>query len=134
MLNLSNSKLAYLALRFAFGISFLVHGAIRFPKLSGFANGMSAQFSETLLAGFPSLAFAYIIPFAEVLIALTILIGGKFIRWGSFSGILLMGGIMFGTCILEKWEILPSQLIHMLVFFLILTNRHTPEPADVRAD
>ncbi|MDF1741960.1 MAG: hypothetical protein P1U86_22555 [Verrucomicrobiales bacterium] len=134
MSQLSNSRLAYLGLRFAFGISLLVHGSIRFPKLQAFATGMAGQFDGTLLDGFPSLTFAYVIPFAETLIALSILIGWKVIRWGAFSGLLLMGGIMLGTCMLEKWELLPSQLIHMLIFYIILMNPHTPGIAIARKD
>ena len=125
MLTLSNSKLAYFGLRFAFGISFLFHGAVRFPKLNAFAEGMSGRFDGTILSGFPSLGFAYIIPFAEVAIALSILAGWKLVRWGAFCGCLLMAGIMTGTCILKQWDILPSQLIHLLIFYLILVNPNT---------
>jgi thiosulfate dehydrogenase [quinone] large subunit len=125
--SITNSLLAYWGLRFAFGISFLVHGAVRFPKLSEFAHGLSGQFEGTLLGGFPALAFAYMIPFAEVLIALAILAGGRFIRWGAFAGCLLMGGIMFGTCFLEKWELLASQLLHLALFYVILLNPYTPD-------
>ncbi|MFC7337327.1 DoxX family protein [Haloferula chungangensis] len=126
MKHASNSLLAYWGLRFAFGLSFLVHGGVRLPKLQAFAKGMSAQFQETFLAGLPSLAMAYVIPIAEVCIALSILAGGKFIRWGAFAGCVLMGVLMTGTSLLEKWDLLPSQLIHLLVFYLILHNPHTP--------
>lgn len=124
---ISNSQLAYYGLRFGFGVPFLVHGAVRFPKLNDFANGLAGQFEGTLIGGFPALGFAYMIPFAEVLIALAILRGGAFIRWGAFAGCLLMGGIMFGTCFLEKWDLLASQLIHLALFYAILLNPNTPE-------
>ncbi|MGD7653444.1 MAG: DoxX family protein [Verrucomicrobiales bacterium] len=127
MQKFSNSLLAYWGLRFAFGLSILVHGAVRFPKLAAFANGMSGQFDDTLLAGFPSLAFAYAIPFLEAGVGLALLLGGRFIRWGAFAGCLLMGGIMFGTCSLEKWDLLPSQLIHLALFYALLMNPHTPD-------
>tara|TARA_B100001971_G_scaffold168508_1_gene159911 strand:+ start:4316 stop:4768 length:453 start_codon:yes stop_codon:yes gene_type:complete len=127
MKTLSNSQLAYLGLRLAFGLSILVHGAVRVPKLAAFANGMSSQFDGSLLAGFPSLAFAYAIPFLEAGVGLTLLLGGRFIRWGAFTGCLLMGGIMFGTGMLEKWELLPSQLIHLGLFYAVLMNPHTPD-------
>ncbi len=104
----------------------LTHGAVRLPKLPGFAEGMSGQFDGTFLAGFPSLAFSYLIPFAEVAVGLCVMIGWKVIRWGAFGGCLLMGGIMFGTCVLEKWELLASQLVHLALFYAILMNPHTP--------
>jgi thiosulfate dehydrogenase [quinone] large subunit len=124
---ITNSFLAYSGLRLAFGLSLLVHGAIRFPKWAGFAEGMAAQFDGTLLAGFPALGFAYFIPLAEALIGLSLLVGGRFIRWGAFAGCLLMGGIMFGTGMLEKWELLASQLIHLALFYAILMHPLTPD-------
>ncbi|WP_411827953.1 DoxX family protein [Luteolibacter sp. AS25] len=127
MTQITNSKLAYLGIRIAFGISMIFHGGIRFPKLDSFATGMSGQFSETFLAGFPALSFAYLIPFVEVAVGLSLLIGWKVICWGAFTGCLLMGGIMLGTCVLEKWELLPSQLIHLFLFYTILNNPNTPD-------
>ncbi len=127
MQKISNSLLAYWGLRFSFGLSIMVHGAIRFPKWSAFANGMAGQFEGTLLGGFPALLFAYAIPPIEAIVGLAILLGSRFIRWGAFAGCLLMGSIMFGTCFLEKWDLLPSQLIHLALFYVILLNPHTPE-------
>ena len=63
----------------------------------------------------------------EAGVGLTLLLGGRFIRWGAFTGCLLMGGIMFGTGMLEKWELLPSQLIHLGLFYAVLMNPHTPD-------
>ncbi|MGE9270017.1 MAG: DoxX family protein [Verrucomicrobiales bacterium] len=105
----------------------MVHGAVRLPKLEAFATGMASNFEGSLLAGFPSLAFAYLIPFAETAVGLALLIGGRVIRWGAFGGCLLMAGIMFGTCLLEKWELLPSQLIHVILFYLVLMHPSTAD-------
>ncbi|MDQ8195723.1 hypothetical protein QEH59_14910 [Coraliomargarita sp. SDUM461004] len=126
-LKITNSMLAYWGLRIAFGLSLLIHGAIRLPKLASFAQGMAGQFDGTFLAGGLALAFAYVIPFAETLIALCVLLGGRVIRWGAFAGCMLMGGIMFGTGVLEKWELLPSQLIHLAFFYAILMHPLTPD-------
>ena len=130
---IANSLLAFWGLRFAFGLSFLMHGAVRFPKLSSFAEGLSGQFDGTFLGGIPALSFAYVIPMAEVLIGVSILAGGRLIRWGAFAGCILMGGILFGTCLLEKWELLGSQLIHLAFFYLILTNPHTLDISDSKS-
>lgn len=106
------------------GASFFVHGAVRVPKLQKFATGLSSQFDGTLLAGFPATVAAYSIPLLEVAIGLTILIGWKLSRYGLAAGILLMGLVMMGTCILEKWELLPSQIIHAVAFYLLLISPH----------
>lgn len=127
---MKNTLLAYYGLRFAFGLCFTAHGAVRLPKLKTFAEGMAGQFEGTFLAGFPALSFAYMIPIAEVAIGLSILIGAQVIRWGAFAGCLLMGGIMFGTCIIEKWDLLASQLIHLGFFYFILSHPQTPDPSN----
>ncbi len=125
--NLSNKKLAYLCFRISIGLAMFVHGAIRLPKLSQFANGMAETFSGSIVAGFPALSMAYLIPIAEVATGLLILIGGKAVRWGLALGILTMGLLMVGTCLIEKWEILPSQLLHAVAFYLLLINPNTEE-------
>ncbi|WP_343764301.1 hypothetical protein [Gangjinia marincola] len=108
------------------GISFAAHGAVRIPKLHDVAQGISDQFAETVLSGMPSLTMGYVIPIAEVVCGMFILVGNRVMRYGLAGGILLMGVLMFGTCILEKWEWLPSQLLHALAFYLLLQNKHTP--------
>lgn len=130
LVNIPNKQLAYILVRISFGVSFFTHGAVRFPKLQEFATGMASQFNETILAGFPSLSFSYIIPFAEAATGLLILLGGKMARYGLALGALTIGGIMFGTCILEKWELLSSQLIHLTLIYLLLINPYTAEPEE----
>tara|TARA_R100000027_G_C2250170_1_gene94114 strand:- start:2190 stop:2603 length:414 start_codon:yes stop_codon:yes gene_type:complete len=132
--SISNSQLAYTGLRIAFGVSFLIHGAVRLPKWAGFAEGMASQFSDTFIAGPPVLFFAYLIPLLETLIGLSLLIGWRVIRWGAFSGCLLMGCIMFGTGLLEKWELLPSQLIHLALFYAILMHPLTPDSRQAKRE
>jgi len=70
----------------------------------------------------PALLFQQITP---AFVSFGALLG--IIRWGGFAGCLLMDGIMLGTCVLEKWDLLASQLIHLYLFYVILTNPNTPE-------
>ncbi len=126
--SLTNKHLAFLCARLAFGISFMTHGMVRLPKLNGFAHGISERFADTFLAGFPSLSVGYVIPIVETLAGLAIVLGGRFVRWGLVAGILLMGALMFGTCVLEKWSLLVSQLVHLAVFYMLLINPHCPGP------
>lgn len=127
---LSNTALAYQSARLAVGASILVHGAVRLPKLSGFAEGMAGQFSETIVAGFPALSMAYLIPFVEVLVGVLILIGRTATRYGLALGILLMGLLMVGCCLIENWTPLVSQLVHLIAFYLLLLNPMTRGPED----
>ena len=45
---LLDRKLAYLMLRFTLGLNILMHGFVRMPHLSAFADGMVKLFAETL--------------------------------------------------------------------------------------
>lgn len=112
--------MAYHVARLAFGASILVHGAVRFPKLSAFAEGLSSQFDGTIVAGFPALALAYIIPFVEAGAGVMILAGRPLVRYGLAVVGLLMGVLMVGTGLIENWAILPSQLLHLVFAYLLL--------------
>ncbi|KQC33598.1 hypothetical protein AAU57_09905 [Nonlabens sp. YIK11] len=125
---MSNKKLAYHSFRLAMGISILIHGAVRIPKLTQVADGISAEFADTLLQGTPSLIAGYFIPLAELLVGIGILIGWKVIRYALAAGIALMGILMIGTCLIENWAALPSQIIHAIAFYLLLMSSLTWQP------
>jgi len=103
---------AYLLGRLAIGLSFFGHGLVRLPKLTGFSNWMMEQFSKSHLPDFLVLPFSYVLPFLEFISGLLILIG-LFTR----QGLLLAGAVslalIFGSTMIENWEALPSQLIHV---------------------
>lgn len=113
-------RLTFRLFLYGFAVSFFVHGAVRFPKLAQFAEGMSQRFEGTLLAGWPSLSFAYLIPFLECASAVLLMLPSR--KWslkGAQLGVLTMSGIMIGTCLIEQWNLLTSQLLHTLVFLVI---------------
>ncbi|MBC2603739.1 DoxX family protein [Puniceicoccus vermicola] len=125
---MDNHKLAYLCCRISLGLGFFMHGAVRLPKLGSFAEGISSEFAETLLSGYPSLAAGFVIPIVEAASGILILLGGKFIRWGLAAGALLMGVLMFGSGLIENWSAVMAQLVHLGIFYLLLINRYTPGP------
>lgn len=114
-----DTKWAYLLGRLAIGLSFFGHGLVRLPKLSGFSQWMMGQFSKSYLPDFLILPFSYALPILEFLSGLLILIG-LFTR----QGLLLAGAIslalIFGTTMIENWEALPSQLIHVAFLSVLL--------------
>ncbi|MDP0491408.1 MAG: DoxX family protein [Verrucomicrobiota bacterium JB023] len=123
--NLTNEQLAYHCARLAMGVSLFTHGAVRVPKITQFVSGMAKGYEGTLIGGFPAHAAGYLIVLLEVAVGLSLLIGGRVIRWGLAAGIILMGILMFGTCLIEKWANLPSQIVHLIIFYLLLINRQT---------
>ncbi|MGF7233255.1 hypothetical protein [Arachidicoccus sp.] len=124
-MKISNQQLAYHSTRIAIGISILVHGAVRFPKLNFFAHSHLIMFEHTFIAGPPTLIMCYIIPFLEAATGLLILMGGKLTRYGLTLGIVTMGILMFGATLAEKFDILISMLLHVIIFYLLLINKNT---------
>ena len=110
---------AYLLSRLAIGLSFFGHGLVRLPKLAGFSNWMVGQFSKSFLPEVLIVPFSYVLPFAEF-IAGTLIILGLFTRQGLILAGLVSLALIFGTTMIENWEALPSQLIHVAFLSLLL--------------
>ncbi|WP_316830640.1 DoxX family protein [Pedobacter aquatilis] len=114
-----DKNLAYLLSRLAIGLSFFGHGLVRLPKLAGFSNWMTGQFSKSFLPDFLVLPFSYLLPILEFVSGLMIILG-LFTK----QGLLLAGGVslvlIFGTTMIENWEALPSQLIHVAFLSILL--------------
>ena len=128
-MQLSNQQLAYHGTRLAIGLSILFHGAIRIPKLSFFAHSHLAMFEHTFIAGTPTLIVCYLIPFLEASTGLLVLIGGKLTRYGLLLGITTMGILMFGASVSEKFDLLISMLLHLIVFYTLLNRPFTSDPS-----
>ncbi|MFC4212036.1 DoxX family protein [Pedobacter lithocola] len=110
---------AYLLSRLAIGLSFFGHGLVRLPKLEGFSNWMMGQFSKSLLPDFLVLPFSYALPILEFAAGLLILIG-LFTKQGLLLAGVVSLALIFGTTMIENWEALPSQLIHVAFLSLLL--------------
>ncbi len=110
---------AYLLGRLAIGLSFFGHGLVRLPKLAGFSNWMIGQFSKSLLPDFLVLQFSYALPILEFASGLMILIG-LFTKQGLLLAGLVSLALIFGTTMIENWEALPSQLIHIAFLSVLL--------------
>lgn len=114
-----DSKWAFLLSRLAIGLSFFGHGLVRLPKLQVFSNWMVEQFSKSVLPEILVMPFSYALPILEFVSGLLILIG-LFTR----QGLLLAGAVslalIFGTTMIENWEALPSQLIHVAFLSVLL--------------
>ena len=108
---MADNKLFYLVLRLAVAASLLGHGFVRLPKLTVFSNWMVTQFEKSMLPGAAVRIFSYCLPFLEFSIGLLLMLG-LFTRIASVAGGLVMVLLIFGSTMIENWEILPSQLIH----------------------
>ncbi|WP_158796414.1 DoxX family membrane protein [Pedobacter sp. L105] len=113
------NKSAYLITRIAIGTSLLGHGLVRLPKLNTFSNWMTGSFKASLLPQVIVLPFSYVLPFAEFGIGLLI-ITGLFYRQALIAGAAVMTLLIFGSCLIENWDAIPSQLIHIAFLALLL--------------
>lgn len=112
--------LAYALLRVALGLNILIHGAVRLPNLEGFENYLHAFFQAADWVPEWVLSIgAFVIPFAEVLIGLTLVLGW-FTAPGLLAGSILMIVLTAGSCIAQQWNAVGLQVIYSLVYFVLL--------------
>jgi len=110
---------SFLLLRLAVAISMFGHGLVRLPKLTIFSNWMIGSFENSMLPKFIVTPFSYILPIAEFTIGLLLLLG-LFTKPALIAGGFVMLVLLFGTSMIENWEAIPSQLIHVAFFALLL--------------
>jgi len=113
------NKSSYLILRLAIGLSMFGHGLVRLPKLSGFSKWMVKSFENSMLPEILVIPFSYALPILEFIVGLLLIIG-LFTEKALLLGALIMLILIFGTTLIENWSILPSQLIHIAFFALLL--------------
>lgn len=112
------NDIAYLMLRLVAGISFFGHGLVRLPKLNAFSQWMTGNFSKSMLPQNLVTPFSYALPMAEFTIGI-LLILGVFSPKVIIAGWVVMLLLMFGTCLIENWEALPSQMIHAIILIAL---------------
>jgi thiosulfate dehydrogenase (quinone) large subunit len=119
---LLDRRLAYLLLRLTLGINILLHGAVRLPVLSAFAEGTVRQFADTPLPAVAVRLFGLLLPFLETAIGL-LLIVGLWTRWALVAGGLLIAALVFGTALRSDWETLSIQMLYAIIYYLLLAGR-----------
>jgi thiosulfate dehydrogenase (quinone) large subunit len=110
---------AFLLLRLGIGLSMFGHGLVRLPKLHAFSQWMVNSFKNTMLPSPLVLPFSYALPFAEFIVGFLV-IAGLFTTQALIAGAAVILCLLFGTTMMENWEALPSQLIHLLFFAILL--------------
>ncbi len=110
---------SYLIIRLTLGISLLGHGLVRLPKLSSFSLWMQGLFEKSIFPSFIVVPFSYTLPILEFLAGLSICFG-LYNKIGLIlSGIILLC-LLLGTCMIENWEAIPSQIIHLIIVAYLL--------------
>jgi len=114
-----NNTISFLILRLAIGASMFGHGLVRLPKLDKFSGWMVKSFENAMLPASLVKPFSYALPVAEFLIGLLLIIG-LFTRQSLIAGSIVMIMLILGTTLIENWEALVSQLVHVAIFALLL--------------
>ncbi len=123
-----NPGRTYLLARLPIAVSMFGHGLDRIPKLQGFSNHLVEQFSKSMLPAALVTPFSYILPFAELLTGV-LLILGLFTRYACVLGVLIMLVLIFGSCMIEQWDNVFSQIIYgayfALLYYFAFYNRYS---------
>jgi len=109
----------FLILRLAIAASVLGHGLVRLPQLSAFSKWMVENFQKSMLPKMLVVPFSYLLPLAEFTIGLFLFIG-LFTIPALIIGAIIMIVLIFGTTMIMNWEALPSQLIHVAFYAVLL--------------
>lgn len=115
-------ELAYLLLRLTLGVNILMHGASRIASgLPHFAAGMMKEFVSTPLPPALVHAFAYTLPWSELLIGAAILFG-LWTRPALILGALEIFVLTFGVGLTQNWSVAGLQLIYAVVYAILLAS------------
>lgn len=106
-------KTTYFFLRLPIALSIFGHGLVRLPKLQTFTEGMVKSMEKSAIPESLLTPFGYFIPIAEFLIGLVLLIGYQ-TKYTIYSGLALMGLLVFGSASVENWTGIEAQLVHSI--------------------
>lgn len=106
-------KPTYFFLRLPIALSFFGHGLVRLPKLQAFTEGMVKSMEKSAIPESLLTPFGYLIPIAEFLIGLALLIGYQ-TKYAIYAGLALMGLLVLGSASVENWSAIEAQLVHSI--------------------
>ena len=117
-------RLAHGVLRLTLGINILIHGVGRLFGAGGaaaFAAKTSSQFVGTPLPQSLVYAFLIVLPFAEAILGVLIILG-LLTRWALTLGGLLIVVFVFGTSLRSDWPTVGLQMIYAICYYFLLRN------------
>jgi thiosulfate dehydrogenase [quinone] large subunit len=104
---------AYFIARFALGLNILLHGIIRLLEgPTAFVTSIEREFRGTILPAAGVVFFARLLPFAETLIGVLLVIGlGT--QLAIVSGFALLMLLLIGKSIKQDWMTVGLQMIYV---------------------
>jgi thiosulfate dehydrogenase [quinone] large subunit len=101
------------------GMSFFGHGLLRLPKLQEFAGGMATRFKDSPLPESLVQPFGLGLPILELTIG-ALLLAGLFTRYALYAAATLMIILIFGSCMVENWAGVGTQLLYSLYVTILI--------------
>lgn len=81
---------------------------------------MAEMYQDTIIGFAPLIkAYTYTLTFAEALIGLAILVGFK-TKYALAACSLTLTTLIFGSCIKENWSGVGTQMVYVVVVYLLL--------------
>ncbi|MCV7032016.1 DoxX family protein [Mycobacterium sherrisii] len=118
----TDRALGYLLLRLTIGASFFGHGVVRMPKLGAFHAHLTGEFTKSYLPGFLVSGCGYLLPFAELIIGVLLLIGAL-TRAAAVAGVLSMIILVIGATSIEHFDVVVEQLVHAIMLSAVVALR-----------
>ncbi|EJL75898.1 MauE/DoxX family redox-associated membrane protein [Chryseobacterium populi] len=112
-------KTIFFFLRLPVAVSLVGHGLVRLPKLTAFSEWMVTTMEKSVIPAALILPFSYILPVAEAVIGILLLVGFK-TKYTLYAGLILMSVLIMGSCSIENWSAVEAQLLHSLYMFGLL--------------
>jgi thiosulfate dehydrogenase [quinone] large subunit len=109
-------KTTFFFLRLPVAVSLAGHGLVRLPKLQTFSEWMVTTMEKSAIPTALIVPFSYVLPIAEAIIGIVLLIGFK-TKYTLYAGLVLMSILILGSCSIENWSAIEAQLLHSLYLF-----------------
>lgn len=110
---------AFFFARLPVAVSLLGHGLVRLPKLRAFSDWMVTTMGKSAIPEALLIPFGYILPFAETAIGILLLITYR-TKMIIYAALTLMSILLLGSCSIENWQAIESQLLHSIYLFGLL--------------
>lgn len=116
-------RTAYALVRLSLGVNILMHGVSRLDNLAGFAEKVGRGFEGTFVPVALGTALAYPIPIFEAAIGALLTIG-LWTYGAAVAGALLMIPLIFGTNLMQQWNVAGLQLVYVGLYFILIAFAH----------
>jgi thiosulfate dehydrogenase [quinone] large subunit len=120
-MKISNESIAHAVLRIGLGLNFVGHGLARIGQLPAFAQSMIGMFAKSFLPAPMVAATAYAIPPVELVLGVCIVLG-LFLRPALIVAGIEIWVLLFGSCLIQQWDIAGLQLIYLLLLSLLIAT------------